>query len=151
MNWDAIGAVAELIGALAVIATLAYLAIQTRQNTDAVKVQTISTLSDRLATSNTGPQSEYLSGVLERGRQSYKNLAPSEQLSFAYWMLERVMVYESLLGSPEAVNPSVLEACDRNLRYLFDSEGARDWWEADSREDITSTMREYINNLVPDA
>ncbi len=33
MNWDAIGASAELVGALATVATLAYLALQIRQNT----------------------------------------------------------------------------------------------------------------------
>ena len=32
VNWDALGAIAELIGAIAVIATLAYLAIQVRQS-----------------------------------------------------------------------------------------------------------------------
>ena len=32
MNWDAIGAVAELLGAIGVIASLAYLATQIRQN-----------------------------------------------------------------------------------------------------------------------
>jgi hypothetical protein len=33
VNWEAIGAVGEIVGAFAVIATLAYLAIQIRQNT----------------------------------------------------------------------------------------------------------------------
>lgn len=33
MNWEAIGAIAEIVGALAVVVTLAYLAIQVRQNT----------------------------------------------------------------------------------------------------------------------
>lgn len=37
MNWDAIGAVGEIIGALAVLATLVYLAIQIRQNTGALR------------------------------------------------------------------------------------------------------------------
>lgn len=32
MNWDAIGAIAELVGALAVVLTLAYLARQISQN-----------------------------------------------------------------------------------------------------------------------
>jgi len=32
MNWEAIGAVGEIIGAIAVVATLLYLAAQTRQN-----------------------------------------------------------------------------------------------------------------------
>ena len=33
MNWDAIGAVGEIVGAIAVVVTLAYLAIQIQQNT----------------------------------------------------------------------------------------------------------------------
>jgi len=41
MNWDAVGAVAELIGALGVIASLIYLAIQIRQNSQSVKAESV--------------------------------------------------------------------------------------------------------------
>ncbi len=37
MNWEAAGAVGELIGAFAVVAMLIYLAIQIRENTRASK------------------------------------------------------------------------------------------------------------------
>ncbi len=37
MNWEALGAIAELVGAVGVIATLGYLAIQIRQNTAVVE------------------------------------------------------------------------------------------------------------------
>ena len=37
MTWEAAGAVGEIMGALAVFLTLAYLAIQIRQNTKAVR------------------------------------------------------------------------------------------------------------------
>lgn len=37
MNWDAVGAIAELIGAFAVVLTLFYLSFQLRQNTRAVQ------------------------------------------------------------------------------------------------------------------
>jgi hypothetical protein len=40
MNWEAIGAVSELIGAIAVVVTLIYLAIQIRQNTQAIRLDT---------------------------------------------------------------------------------------------------------------
>ena len=33
MNWDAIGAIGELLGALVVVITVGYLAVQVRQNT----------------------------------------------------------------------------------------------------------------------
>ena len=40
MNWDALGSLAETVGAVGVIATLAYLAVQIRQNTRAIRAQT---------------------------------------------------------------------------------------------------------------
>ena len=40
MNWDAIGAIGEIVGALAVLATLIYLAIQIRQSSDTQRAQT---------------------------------------------------------------------------------------------------------------
>ena len=40
MNWEAIGAVGEAIGAIGVIATLVYLAAQIRQNSNAVRSAT---------------------------------------------------------------------------------------------------------------
>ena len=41
MNWEAIGAGGEIVGALAVFLTLAYLSIQIRQNTKAVRASAI--------------------------------------------------------------------------------------------------------------
>jgi hypothetical protein len=38
MNWDALGAIAALLGSIGVIATLAYLSAQIRQNTAVMKV-----------------------------------------------------------------------------------------------------------------
>ena len=37
MNWNAVGAIGEILGALAVLITLVYLALQVRQNTRAMK------------------------------------------------------------------------------------------------------------------
>ena len=45
MNWDAIGAIGEIVGAIAVVITLLYLAHQTRINTKAVKTSTFNELS----------------------------------------------------------------------------------------------------------
>ena len=41
MNWEAIGAVGETVGALAVLVTLVYLAVQIRQNTKAVQAAAV--------------------------------------------------------------------------------------------------------------
>jgi len=42
MNWDAVGAIAELLGAIGVIASLVYLATQIRQSRDQMQAATCS-------------------------------------------------------------------------------------------------------------
>ncbi len=49
MNWEAIGAIGEVVGALGVIATLGYLAFQIRQNT---KQLTLNEQASRVAVAN---------------------------------------------------------------------------------------------------
>jgi len=46
MNWDAIGAVGESLGAIAVLVTLGYLAIQIRQNTQTMKTSALRSVQD---------------------------------------------------------------------------------------------------------
>ncbi len=54
MNWEAISAVGEILGAAAVVITLAYLVVQLRLNTTAIRAQTRSSITDQaLAMSNT--------------------------------------------------------------------------------------------------
>ena len=52
MNWEALGAIGEVVGAIAVVLTLAYLAIQVRQNSNALdqqnKVEKAKTVQDRV-------------------------------------------------------------------------------------------------------
>ena len=40
MNWDAVGALAELMGAVGVVVTLIYLSRQVRDNTDSIRRST---------------------------------------------------------------------------------------------------------------
>jgi hypothetical protein len=45
MNWEAIGAIGEIVGAIAVFVTLLYLGIQLRLNTRALKSSTFQEIS----------------------------------------------------------------------------------------------------------
>ncbi len=48
MNWDALGAIGELIGAAAVVGTLIYLSVQMRQNTNAVRLSSAQAVTEQL-------------------------------------------------------------------------------------------------------
>ena len=52
MNWEAIGAIGEVVGALGVVATLGYLAYQIRQNTMQLEQSTLSTKAAAINVSN---------------------------------------------------------------------------------------------------
>jgi hypothetical protein len=41
MNWEAIAAIGEVLGAVAVVITLVYLAKQLRENTKSIKLQSV--------------------------------------------------------------------------------------------------------------
>ena len=76
MNWDAIGASAELVGALATVATLAYLALQIRQNTKVVQLSTATARAEQRM-----QQSAFLSQTPEINRIFWAGLDEPESLS----------------------------------------------------------------------
>lgn len=51
MNWDAIGAIGEVVGAIAVVVTLIALIFQLRENTKAIKAQSVRDLLSQVSQS----------------------------------------------------------------------------------------------------
>ena len=78
MNWDAIGAIAELVGAIATVATLAYLAVQIRQSSNTVRVSTATSRAEQKT-----QQSAFLSQTPEINRIFWAGLEHPESLSDA--------------------------------------------------------------------
>jgi len=83
MNWEAVSAIGEVAGAVGVIVTLGYLAIQIRQNTKASRITAIQT-----ATENSSRFSEFLvshpdvSKVFWQGLRDPEALSPAELRQF---------------------------------------------------------------------
>ena len=84
MNWEAAGALGEIIGALAVILTLLYLSIQVRQNTKASRLSAVQAASE-----NSSRFSELLAAdpvlneLVWRGLRDPDSLDPVESRRFA--------------------------------------------------------------------
>ncbi len=78
MNWEAIGAVGEVLGAIGVILTLAYLAYQIRQNTVATQLETESNFQNGFAAVELMIASNgEFADVLAKGRTG-EELTPAE-------------------------------------------------------------------------
>ena len=83
MNWDALGAIGELLGAGAVLITLIYLAVQIKQNTSAVATATYeSTMTGFNDINVVVAGNPALASVLDRGCQNPDSLTDEEVVQF---------------------------------------------------------------------
>ena len=85
MNWEAIGAIGEVVGALVVAATLAFLVVQVRQNSKAINatithgnIAGFNALNQMLAAN---PQ---LAEIFDRGSADPTQLTSTEAYSYAW-------------------------------------------------------------------
>ena len=84
MNWDVVAAIAELVGALGVLLTLGYLAIQIRDNTRSLEAASLQSVLD-------GPRDRYflpmaqdreMADLFARGLNGLEHLRPDERRRF---------------------------------------------------------------------
>jgi hypothetical protein len=103
MNWDAIGAIAELLGAIGVIASLVYLATQIRQsreqmdpNTRAMQTGSYQQWDDSLqATLMEGVTIPALDDVARTGLIGFEQLNDADTFRFNFWLGSVMRRYDS--------------------------------------------------------
>jgi hypothetical protein len=101
MNWDAIGAIAETLGAVGVIASLVYLATQIRhsrdqmdQNTQAMRAGSYQQLNEHIGDSvTTVPKADM--EMVRLGLQSFKSLSEADAFRFSFWVTGFVLNIEA--------------------------------------------------------
>ena len=132
MTIQDLGALGELIGSVAVLATLIYLALQTRQNTAAIGAQLdasrISTTQTNLLT--TATSSELLQAMAE-DRIDGDAITINPRL-VAYWMAEFFTHQWNLIQGRRGILPTYNEtATRRRVSDLFTTyRSVEGWWES---------------------
>jgi heme/copper-type cytochrome/quinol oxidase subunit 1 len=96
MNWEAIAAIGELIGAVAVVVTLIYLAAQIRHNTKTTKAATRQAISDSAITpaQNFFTDSEFRKALNEN--INGKELNPDQFLYLQAYCYTNFRVWENI-------------------------------------------------------
>jgi len=83
MNWEALGALAEIVAAAAVVITLLYLAIQVKHSNRQTEIDSLSHTWDSFnELIGTFSSSIETASIVNRGRESLENLNPDEKLIF---------------------------------------------------------------------
>ena len=141
MNWEALGAVAEILGALGVIVTVAYLAAQIRQNSQLVassladSIRNAMNETSRIIASDIEAARIFRVGVLDRA-----SLTEHEGYQFDG------LVTMSLYGHQQAfVNGQIEDSAA--LEWLIALPGVQEWWR-DYSLLLTSDFRKHVNRLL---
>ena len=140
MNWDAIGAIAELLGAVGVIASLVYLAGQIRQsreqmeqNTRAMRASAYQEFTGQLhstmMSAGENPQREH---AVMKGWADFSGLSEEDAFRFTLWMTGVVHAFEN---AHYQYRMGMLDE-DRwqkhyaDVRSIFQFPGVAQWWRA---------------------
>ncbi|MFT4888176.1 MAG: ribosomal protein S19 [Pseudohongiellaceae bacterium] len=95
MNWEAIGSIGEIVGAAGVIFTLAFLAIQIRQNTSSIKTQSEIEMSFKIAEwhgrVSINPE---LSKIYDDAIRDPESMSDGDVGRFIWFMAELYYIYE---------------------------------------------------------
>ena len=89
LNWEAIGAIGEVVGGVAVIATLLYLATQIRQNAQSVRNAASLSVNEGLAEINRRVSNDpEFADLWLRGLKDYGGLTGVERMRFGSYALD---------------------------------------------------------------
>jgi len=150
MSWEAIGAVAEILGALAVFLSLIYLALQTRNNTRALRSAAFHQVRDSFAdVSLTLAQDPVLASLVSRAMGGKNDLNEDEIYQFNFFLtsflrrgesayfqsMDGALQMESWLGIKETVT---LALC---THY------GRQWWDNNIENSSARFTEEYTEVL----
>ncbi len=149
MTIQDLGSIGEFLAAIATLATLVYLAMQIRQNSESVRAASaqsvLAGVNDALQNAASTPQ---LARVVVLGQIDFDQLSEEERQQFIVWIFSWFRTIELahhnyLLGH---LDSRIWEGHARHLESVVQSPAIQNWWRL--RESVFSPeFREFINGL----
>ena len=131
MNWDAIGAIAELVGAMGVVASLAYLGIQLRQNSRTISEQIFQNLlNDYHGAMDNLINDAAINRIWYLGLRDFDALGEDDRRLWLTQMHAFLRRYENIIlqSRKYPVNEGVIAGIQNQWHGLLTQPGARRFW-----------------------
>ncbi len=149
MNWEAVGAIAELVGAAGVIASLFYLAAQIRKNSASVEAATASSVSESsqqrlLAVAQTPELAEAL-----RKWFAGEDLVGNEATLVAFYSRAMIRSVENTFSQYQRglIGSAVWRGHESLLQTYVSGPIFASWWATD-RESYDPLFRAVVDRLL---
>ncbi len=141
MNWDAIGAGAELLGAIATVSTLAYLALQIRQGNKMARFSAATTrVEQRVQLAAFLAQTPEINRIFWTGLETPDSLSPADYHYFEAIFSTVLVSYETsfYLQKEDALFVEEWEVTLRNLAWLVSTPCFERFWSSWKRSYATN-------------
>lgn len=148
-NWEAIGAVGELLGSLLVLVTLIYLAIQTRSINRQAKAEARYAFVEAVAEINMNiAQSSSNSSVWRRGLSSVDSLSEDEQMQFFMFVGQYANLWSVMHQlHVDGVLPETQWVIVKNdIRSIMGSRGGHYFWEHGGSSAFDGAFVDFIDD-----
>ncbi len=162
MNWEAIGAVGEVLGAVGVIVTLVYLAVQIRQNSTLLKQNTRAHATDTYRANVDGvmnlqallAQDEALGLIWKKGLAD-EDLSDVEAERFdAYlnmWLFDienKFVVSQSQGWNQVASDAEVIAHIEGQVRHVLGGGRSRIWWQQNAKRTFSAAWIAEVDRIM---
>ena len=151
MNWDAIGAVGEVVGAMAVVATLGYVAVQVRQSKRTARAQMVQEATDQLNQINLLIASDptWAEIMALGGSDSLESFSVEQRTRYAFLELSvgralETLYFHHLNGD---VEPRNWEPQENALKALAASPVWQQWWSEQPFK-FSSEFASFVDGLI---
>ena len=150
MNWDAIGAIGEVFGAFAVVASVIYLAVQIKKQTTESQLAATRELQSQMQTQmdKISDSSEFAE-IWLKGVQNYETLPNVERvrLSMFFNRAMRILEQQYLHTARGTIDPVYFESAVAMYSEFLRFPGVQQWWPG-SREQFEPQFREEAERLL---
>lgn len=152
MNWDAVSAIAEAIGVVAVVVSLLYVGYQVRQNTIQLRQDNMRHLvRGTLDVNWYYHRNEEVFDVFRRGVQSFDRLEPQAKAIFHSIVVDLAFYFEIVRGMHKAglVDRAALGTNIRFLAGILITDGGREWLKfAQDTQPMPPEALDYLVSAV---
>jgi hypothetical protein len=150
MNWDALGAIAEMLGSIGVIGSLVFLGLQTRKNTKEVaRSNSRQTYADHATALRPLVESEELCDLLVKGQESRESLSLSERYRFDITMANWLQAVEQAFTDHRSGDypTEMMYSHNNSVPAFLNTPGGTSWWN-DRKVWFSEAFRKDVENLM---
>ena len=163
VNWQAVGAIGEIVGATAVVLSLVYLAMQIRQNTQLVEEQCRTQRQNSLLGARSAftewrsmvIQDSAIAAIWRKGSRSLELLDEDERIRMEFLLVDFFWAFATLwIQDSEGLGEQSLWNLSKGNIVQYADPGVRSWWFSTPRrnefpDEFTKSVDRILRGGAP--